>query len=395
LHDRQENKLIMLQEHGFPLYMRELCSQIPYGDCLCGLAAETCRPFYCHHCLQDDLHSRRLPQMTEHGHVVLPLLVQERLIGVLCLYQEPGHEVSSAEKDMFTSLASIIAVALENALHTDRLEKTVRERTASLKQALDAAEAANRSKSDFIACMSHELKTPLNAVIGFSSILEGGQLGELNPDQSDAAKDIFTGGRELLEKIESVIFYSALDSSKNQIQKSAVQVGELLARVRTNCSRKAAARQIIIENRVPDKVADLVLFGDDMKIGQALSNLLDNAVKFSRKKGKVVISAQKSCGNNGLRTNGSDSPGNERAPSFLEITVSDKGIGIPREKLEEIFEPFYQIQSGIVGKTPGTGMGLTLARKIVELHGGVLQAESDGPDQGSRFTMTLPLDGVM
>ena len=231
------------------------------------------------------------------------------------------------------------------------------------------AEEANRAKSEFLANMSHELRTPLNSIIGFAEILRDGICGELNEDQVACAIDIHESGKHLLQMINDILDLSKVEAGKMELQLEEFSVDEALddvqSIIRDTVSKKRLNLQIVIPEDLPDVYADLV------KFKQIMYNLLSNAVKFTPERGSISINA--------------DFNGDE-----LLISVKDTGIGLEPEDYEAIFDEFRQLDSSRSRQYEGTGLGLALTKRLVELHGGRIWVESERLDMGSKFSFTLP-----
>jgi signal transduction histidine kinase len=230
-------------------------------------------------------------------------------------------------------------------------------------------EAANRHKSEFLANMSHELRTPLNAIIGFSEVLQEKLFGELNEKQAEYTNDILTSGQHLLSLINEILDLSKVEAGRMELETAVLDLPLAIENARTFVRERAAKHGITVDVDVDDRLGEYV--GDERKIKQILLNLLSNAVKFTPEGGRIAINARE--------VNGS-----------IEISVSDTGIGIAPEDQPKIFEEFRQVGADYAHKVEGTGLGLTLAKKFVELHGGRIWVQSR-PGQGSMFTFTLPL----
>ncbi len=253
-----------------------------------------------------------------------------------------------------------------------RLEAKVAERTEQLEQAVVAANASNQAKSDFLASMSHELRTPLSAILGFSQLLEQKLYGPLNEKQSGYIDDILTSGRHLLELINDVLDLAKIEAGKVELQFSPVNIQNLINSSLLMVKEKTARRGIKINVQVSPELQTREYSIDERRIKQVMFNLLSNAVKFTPDGGSINIQ-----GRNDDNT--------------LVFSVADNGIGIPPEHIDKLFTDFYQVQSGLISKTPGTGLGLAISKRIVETHGGNIWVESDGKNKGSRFYFTLPI----
>ena len=259
-----------------------------------------------------------------------------------------------------------------------------------LKLAKEWAENANRAKSDFLAGMSHELRTPLNAIIGFSEVLKEQFFGPLADKQEEYVDDILESGKHLLSIINDILDLSKVEAGKMDLELSEISVADLIGNSLIMVKEKAAKHRISIVRDIAKEVENLVIVADQRKLKQVLYNLLSNAGKFTPDRGSIRLTARVTM----------EPPPSETAPPahdaansipFLEISVSDTGIGIDAENLEKVFDPFFQVEGSRQGKTPGTGLGLPLSRELIELHGGTLWGESAGPGKGSTFRFKLPL----
>jgi len=264
------------------------------------------------------------------------------------------------------------------------LERRVSERTAQL-------EEANRAKSDFLANMSHELRTPLNAIIGFSEMLKDGVLGELEAKQKEFIGDIFGAGRHLLSLINDILDLSKVEAGMLQLDAGAVDVPALLKASTLIVREKASAHHIRLDTRLNPGLG--TMRADERKLKQIVYNLLSNAVKFAPEGGTVTLSAHR-CARAEV---GFDEtmparilalpPGEH--DEFLAITVEDSGVGIAEGDLQKLYQPFMQVDSSVARRHTGTGLGLSLVRRLAELHGGTVGVASR-PGVGSRFSVWLP-----
>src|SRR4051812_629520 len=257
-------------------------------------------------------------------------------------------------------------------------------------------EEASRMKSEFLANMSHELRTPLNAIIGFSEVLGDGLIGNLSDQQKKFIGDIFSSGKHLLSLINDILDLSKVEAGKMMLDLEGVQISSLFANSLSIIKEKAQARHISLTLDAPKELG--TIRADARKVKQIVYNLLSNAVKFSTDGGEVILRATRV-----PRDQVGQLPGpwigrgfplaENDFDEFLEISVTDSGIGISPEGLESLFKPFSQIDSGLSRKYQGTGLGLAMIKLLAELHGGTLAVES-GVGAGSRFTVWLPLRGV-
>jgi PAS domain S-box-containing protein len=266
-----------------------------------------------------------------------------------------------------------------------RFEQTLQNNNVELKE-------ASRMKSEFLANMSHELRTPLNAIIGFSEILRDGLIGEISEQQRSFISDIFGSGKHLLSLINDILDLSKVEAGKMSLDLEPVEVSALFANSLSIIREKAAARQIRLSMEVADLGWTKV---DARKVKQIIYNLLSNAVKFTLEGGHVTLRAalvqRTEVGQLSGTWRGRSSVLGESAFSeFLKVSVTDSGIGISPEGLEQLFKPFSQIDSGLARKFEGTGLGLAMVKLLAELHGGAVAVES-AADEGTCFTVWLPL----
>ena len=329
--------------------------------------------------------------------ITVPILFGDRLLGVLHSHTtQPGKRFTPDDLRLLQMLAAQAAIAIENARlygeiqqHAATLEARVKERTAELEEAL-------RVKVEFLGKMSHELRTPLNFVLGFSDLLQQGMGGPLTPKQTTYLDRIQTGGKRLLSLVNDVLDIAQVDAGKSRLNLEPVILGpliqEVLGLVQVQATQKSLKVTTALDPWVPFVVADR------FKLAQILHNLVGNAVKFTPDGGSIRVTARQvpgsestGAGEHGSRGESAPQPPGATAPQqFVEIEVEDTGIGIHPENLGSIFEAFYQVDGSQTRAHAGAGLGLALVRKLVELHGGRVWAESAGPGQGARFVVRLP-----
>ena len=264
------------------------------------------------------------------------------------------------------------------------LERRVAERTLQL-------EETSRAKSDFLANMSHELRTPLNSIIGFSELLKDGVLGELDAKQRGFVADIFGAGTHLLSLINDILDLSKVEAGMLRLEADAVDVAALLKASTMIVREKATAHRIRLDTRLDPALGTLQ--ADERKLKQIVYNLLSNAVKFTSDGGAVTLFARR-CTRAEVTLDEvlpgrliALPPGEDN--EFLAITVEDSGVGIAEEHLPKLFEPFVQVDSSVARRQGGTGLGLSLVRRLAELHGGTVGVATR-PGSGSRFCVWLP-----
>jgi PAS domain S-box-containing protein len=228
---------------------------------------------------------------------------------------------------------------------------------------------ANRLKSEFLANMSHELRTPLNAVIGFAEVMIDGKAGPVNGEQQEYLNDILTSGHHLLQLINDVLDLAKIEAGRMDLDLETFSIKTATDEVCAIMRPIAAKRNITIALQPPANADEVTL--DLRKFKQILYNLLSNAVKFSHDRGEVKVVI-------GVDT-----------PQHIQIQVKDNGIGIKSDDLPRIFREFEQLDSGAARRFPGTGLGLALTKKIIELHKGSIEVQSEF-GKGSTFSITLP-----
>ncbi|HYN20666.1 MAG TPA: response regulator [Thermoanaerobaculia bacterium] len=246
----------------------------------------------------------------------------------------------------------------------------------ALRSAKEAAEAANRAKSDFLAKMSHELRTPLNSIIGFSEILEDQRVGPLTDKQRRYVSNVLVSGRNLLQLINDILDLSKVEAGRMELVPSQFEAGAALDQVNAIVAALADRKGLNVELKVPASLP--LLHADQAKFRQIMYNLLGNAVKFTPEGGRVTVSARV------IHPSGNGTSG-----EWLEIEVADTGIGIAAEHLTRIFKEFEQVNADPSHSQEGTGLGLALTKKLVELHGGRVWVESE-VGRGSVFRFSLP-----
>ncbi|OWW21667.1 hypothetical protein AYR66_21435 [Noviherbaspirillum denitrificans] len=237
---------------------------------------------------------------------------------------------------------------------------------------------ANRMKSDFLATMSHELRTPLNAIIGFSEVLKDGLAGDLEPHQTEYITDIYDSGKHLLALINDILDLSKVEAGKMTLELEPVMIEALVRDCLHVMRERALSQRLQLTADVEPDLEDIRI--DGRKTRQILYNLLSNAVKFTPEGGKVTVTVRKA---------GRDRFARGNWPYFLEMAVTDSGIGISAEDQARLFEPFSQIDSQLSRRYEGTGLGLALLKRLAELHGGDVTLQSE-PGKGSTFTVWLP-----
>jgi len=263
-----------------------------------------------------------------------------------------------------------VFAAARDVTERKRLDQVLQEKNVELESSKSVAERTSLAKSDFLANMSHELRTPLNSVIGFSEVLQDQLFGPINEKQQEYVNNILTSGRHLLSLINDILDLSKVESGKMELEASDFPLRELLNNSLMMLREKALKGEVALHLALAPQ-ADVSIVADERKLKQIMFNLLSNSVKFTPPGGTVDVSAL-------------------RDGDFIEITVADTGVGIRKEDIPKLFQAFTQLESPYTKGYEGTGLGLALTRRLVELHGGRIWLESEF-GTGSRLRFTIPL----
>ncbi|GCD88246.1 GAF domain-containing protein [Nocardioides sp. LS1] len=288
--------------------------------------------------------------------VAVPMLREGQVVGSLIVRRKRPGDFTEEVLDLLETFADQSSLALVNA----QLYRELKQQSAEL-------ELASRHKSEFLASMSHELRTPLNAVLGFSEVLLERMFGEINDRQEEYLRDIHGSGRHLLELLNEILDLSKVEAGRMELEYSTLELRPLLEDAAAMLRERAAGHAITLTVDIADDVGPL--FTDGLRLKQVVLNLMTNAVKFTGDGGSVTVRAV-------------------RGPGEVDISVTDTGIGVPEEDRERIFESFQQGGRGS-SREEGTGLGLTLSRRLVELLGGRMWLVTE-VGVGSTFGFSLP-----
>jgi signal transduction histidine kinase len=286
-----------------------------------------------------------------------PMLWEGRGVGVVQVSRTPPQPFTDKELTLLKTFADQAVIAIQN----ERLFKEIQAKSREL-------ELANKHKSEFLANMSHELRTPLNAIIGFSEVLSEKMFGEVNEKQLEYLLDIHSSGHHLLTLINDILDLSKIEAGRMELDLATTSLPMLLDNCTTLVRERASRQGLTLALEVEDGLGDWV--ADIRKLKQVVINLLSNAVKFTPAGGKVTLRAR-------------------RLENAVEIAVVDTGVGIAADQQALVFEEFRQAGGDYLRKSEGTGLGLSLAKRFVELHGGTMRVES-APGRGSTFAFILP-----
>jgi signal transduction histidine kinase/ActR/RegA family two-component response regulator len=307
--------------------------------------------------VERDVHLQLLFEDGWRSVLAVPVLRGGQIMGVMVVRRKTPGEFTDEVKEFMETFASQSALAVFNA----RVFRELERKTAEL-------QVASQHKSDFLASMSHELRTPLNAVIGFSEVLLERMFGDLNERQEQYLRDILNSGKHLLELLNEILDLSKVEAGRMELDLSVFSLGGTIEHAIALVRERAALHSIAITLEM-DPSLD-VIESDELRFKQVMLNLLSNAVKFTPNGGRVAVRAV-------------------RTGQRLAVTVTDSGIGIAQEDRERIFESFQQGQRG-PSREEGTGLGLTLCRRIVTLMGGTMSLQTE-VGVGSTFGFTVPL----
>ncbi len=279
-------------------------------------------------------------------------------------------ELKLLEKDILDQVITELIIQLRSALQSSNrnLEQRVRERTAELNEALNRLSELNQMKANFVANISHELRTPLTHVKGYIELLISESLGPIAEEQRHALSVSQRAAGKLEDMIEDLIMFSLASRGEMSMKLASVDIRRLISLVGKSAARKAEERGVNLIVNPPENLP--LVQADAEKISWVITQLLDNGIKFTPSGGTVTVTVE------------------EEGHNLVQVMVVDTGIGIPQSRMQEIFEPFHQLDGSSTRRFGGTGLGLSLVRQIVEAHGSLLDVKSD---EGKGTTFKFPL----
>jgi signal transduction histidine kinase len=287
----------------------------------------------------------------------VPLLREDSLVGALVLCRKTPGAFASETVNLVQTLANQSVLAIENAELFEEIERKGEELAI-----------ASRHKSEFLANMSHELRTPMNAILGFTELIQDGVYGEVPSKITAMLERIQANGRHLLGLINDVLDLSKIEAGQLKLEAADYALRDVVQTVQATTESLAAEKKLGLRVVLPDTLPPAR--GDERRIAQVLLNLVGNAIKFTDA-GEVVVSVAVD-------------------KTTFEIAVTDTGPGIRADEQQRIFEEFQQIDSSSTRQKGGTGLGLAISKRIIELHGGRIWVESE-PGSGSSFRFVIPI----
>ena len=369
LFDRESRSLQVESHRG---YSGEGITRIPLGKGVCGHVGLTREPMIVADVREESRFEEGWPGA--RAELAVPIVHGEELLGVLDVESGRKGILGHEDRDILTLFAAQMAAAIKNA-------RLFRERELALAE----SQEADRLKTEFLANTSHELRTPLTAIIGFSEVLADGLAGELNKEQFRCVNDVLTSGRHLLDLINQLLDLSRIESGKMEPSPAVVDVEDLFREVETTISGLASKKRLELLTEI-SKGGEKV-FADRGMMKQVLLNLVGNAAKFTPDRGRITLSAS-AIASDGLEHH-VDRGGRLAPEELMQIAVADTGIGIAKADQKLIFGEFRQADGSYTREHQGSGLGLTLSKRFIELNNGVIWVDSEA-GHGATFKSVLP-----
>lgn len=362
--NEERRTLVLMASRGFQEKFAQDLQEVNLGEFIAGQVGQSGKPIVIENAAEDPRHREesRLIQIGFISIACVPIKSKERITGTLTLASRTPRIFSAQDLQLLSSIGNQIGTAMENARLYEREQQMV-ERLREM----------DRFKSEFLSNVSHELRLPLTAILGFSELLLDRIPGSLTEDQEEYIKNMQASGQHLLEIINNLLDLSKIKAGKMELHLTEFEIKDLVESVERTVTPLIAKKQLSLDTQIP---ADLPLVSaDQSKVKQILLNLLSNAIKFTPSGGRVTISARRDT---------------LKEQPCIAISVADTGIGIRVEDQSNIFDEFKQLDASYTREHPGTGLGLTITKRFVEMQGGNVWVESQ-QGRGSTFTFTLPV----
>lgn len=308
--------------------------------------------------------------------ITAPIIVKDEPVGFILMGNTSVYgKAVEGDSELLSILAGQIGTAIENTkLYTElfgshkELERRVAERTQELEKLNEELKNLNKMKSDFISAVSHELRTPLTSIKGYASILMAGKLGDVLPAQKERLEKIDKHSNSLVHLINNLLDIARIESGKVQMEIKDISIKEILDSIVDIITPQVKEKNISL--KVTSNIKFDKIKADQVQLERALLNLLSNAVKFTPEKGRVLIDIQEK-------------------DDDIQFSIEDTGIGIPSQDIPKVFQEFFRADNALDQKIKGSGLGLSLVKKIVEAHKGKIWFNTE-LGKGTRFTFTLP-----
>ena len=310
--------------------------------------------------------------------ILVPLNIKDKTIGLMVLGpKESGDMYNDEDLKVLRVVSAQAAIAIENALlygetlnFNIKLKKEIEKATEELRKANIDLKKLDQAKSDFISIASHQLRTPLTVIKGYISMMLEGSFGELNPAERDSLEKVYASGERLIQLVENLLNISRIESGRLQFNYEEIQLDDMVGSVVEELSGYAKKKGLKLGYKKPEKTLPKLKI-DDEKIRQVVMNLIDNSIKYT-KKGSITVSLKK-------------------RENFIRFCVSDSGMGIEKGDLSNLFKKFSRGKGTSTIHTEGTGLGLYVAKEMIDAHNGKIWAESKGNGKGSKFCFELPI----
>jgi signal transduction histidine kinase len=325
--------------------------------------------------------AEKLAHLFNAGHFILtPILSQDGAIGFVFVgNRADALPINESDTELLSILANQIGQSLENAelfeqVYRSRqaLESTVQDRTKQLASALEEVQQISQTKSEFISAVSHELRTPLTSIKGYAALLMTGKIGSIPPEVKDRLEKINKHSDNLVKLINELLDISRIESGRTEMNFSEIKATKMIDNVRDLLTPQLKDKGVELITDVPDAVPPILV--DSSHFERVFINLIGNAIKFTPKDGTITVKAEKD-------------------KDDILFSVTDTGIGIKEDDLQKLFEEFYRVENEINQNVKGTGLGLALAKKIVEVHGGTMWVTSK-VGEGTTFFFTVPCEPI-